>query len=148
MNDLGKMTPEEFDKQPWLKRMLFNIKFEIESFFDYYVLRPWHTFNVCVSNLWKYKKIICQDRWWDYSFMLNLLHFKLKDMYDNWGVRTHYIGDYDDKELLGDMLEDLEWMLDDENELRYSSQEYEKEYKRRSKRFWGRMDRHHRKFWD
>jgi len=105
----------------------------------------WKSKMTCILNLWKWRKVICNDRWWDYSFMLEILLFKLKDMEENWGTRTHYVGDYDDKKILQELIEDLEWMLDEENEF---LDNYAEEYKKRSRRFWGRMDRHHRKFWD
>jgi hypothetical protein len=66
-------------------------------------------------------------------------------MEENWGKNTHYVNDYKDKDILKSLLDDLEWMLDDENEL---NDGYSEEYKKRSKRFFGRLDRGHRKLWD
>jgi hypothetical protein len=110
------------------------------------ILIPFQSFSYCVNNLIKWRRIICQDRWYDYAFMLEILLFKLKDMNNYWGTSTHYQGDYDDKKILEELIEDLEWMLN--VELDDTTESYWKEYKKRSKRFWGRMDRHHTKFWD
>ena len=44
-------------------------------------------------NFWKFRKIIFRDRFWDYSFLVEILVFKLKDMEDNWVKNTHYEGD-------------------------------------------------------
>jgi hypothetical protein len=80
--------------------------------------------------------------------MHRLLLFKLKDMEQHWGKDTHYVNDLDDKETLQKLIEDLEWMMDDEKEFSAEHDNYMKEYKKRSARFYGRLDRNHRKLWD
>jgi hypothetical protein len=126
--------------------MFENIKFNIKYFWDNTIILQFNSIVQCITNFIKWRKVICRDRWWDYSFMLELLLFKLKDMNKYWGTSTHYQGDLDDKKILEEMIEDLEWMLNDD--IDDTTDSYWKEYKKRSKRFWGRMDRHHLKFWD
>ena len=132
-------------QKPWLTRKLENISFEISYWWNNSILYPIRSFKKGISNLWKWRKIIWKDRWWDYYYLLELLRFKLQDMENHWGKDTHYVNDYDEKKILQDMIEDLEWMLNDENELKDG---YQEEYKKRSKRFFGRLDRHHKKLWD
>ena len=78
-------------------------------------------------------------------------------MEKHWGNDTQYVNDLNEKDTLKKLIEDLEWMLDDNNEFNYVEgsgdlkekyKKYNDEYKRRSTRFFGRLDRHHRKFWD
>ncbi len=44
-----------------------------------------------IKNLWTYKSIIWNDRWYDYSYIFKLLEFKLKDTIKNWD-KAHYVG--------------------------------------------------------
>lgn len=122
-----------------------DTKFEIEWNFNHYIMTPVRNFRRGIENLFKYRKLIWEDRWWDYYFLLEMLKFKLKDMEEKWGSETHYVNDLDEKETLKKLIEDLEWMLDDENEFKDG---YEEEYKKRSRSFFGRLDRNHRKLWD
>lgn len=132
------------EKNIWQHRWE-GLKFEIDYFWKNSIIVPIREFFRGIFNLWKWRKIIWRDRWWDYYFFLGILRFKLKDMEEHWGTSTHYVGDYEDKKIIKELLEDLDWMLDDEHEF---NKDYEEEYKKRSKRFFGRLDRHHRKFWD
>lgn len=50
-------------------------------------------FFIGLYNFWKFRKIIFRDRFWDYSFLVEMIVFKLKDMEDNWVKNTHYEGD-------------------------------------------------------
>jgi hypothetical protein len=139
-------------KETWLQK----IKFKITYFYENSIMIPIKQKITCLSNLWKWRKVICKDRWWDYSFMLEILLFKLKDMNSHWGTSTHYQGDLDDKKILEELIEDLEWMVNVDdyspdrkfNNIADEMKYIDEEYKKRSSRFWGRMDRHHRKFWD
>jgi len=127
------------------KKTWENIQFEISYFVTSSIIGPFRSFIHGLDNFRRYRKVIWRDRWWDYSFLLELLHFKLTDMEKNWGNNTHYVGDYEDKKILQEIIEDLEWMMDEDNSL---AKDYEAEYKKRSRRMFGRLDRHHRKFWD
>jgi hypothetical protein len=112
---------------------------------DYYIVGPWKNFVNGIHNFKKYRKLIWNDRWWDYYFFMKMLRFKLKDMEENWGKNTHYVGDQNDKDILKKVIDDLDWMLDDKNDFKDGHNE---EYKKRSKRAFGYIDRHHRKWWD
>jgi chaperonin cofactor prefoldin len=60
-----------------------DAKFEINYFFND-LRHKWTDFKNGVINLWKYKKLIWNDRWWDSVFLHNMIKFKIKDMRDNW----------------------------------------------------------------
>ena len=107
------------------------------------IVYPWKDLKYCINNLFKWRKIICNDRWWDYAFLLELLKFKLEDMNYFWGRHTHYVGDYDDKKILEELIEDINFLIEYDGE-----PEKEKEYKKVSNRFWSKLGRHYQKFWD
>lgn len=121
-------------------------KWELNYFLSNKFLYPYKNIKNGFSNLIKYRSIIWHDRWWDYSFTLNMLLFKLKDTEEHWGKDTHYVNDLDDKKMIQEIIEDLEWMVDENND--DFSNNFEEEYKKRSKRMFGKLDRNHRKFWD
>ncbi len=136
---------EEKNKSKW--RIIWDdFTYELDHQWNRWFRQPYRNVVNGVSNCWKWRKIIWGDRWWDYYFLMRILQFKLKEMEKHWGVDTHYVNDLDDKQKLKELIEDLDWMLnDDVDDL---TKDYEEEYKKRSKRFFGRLDRHHRKFWD
>jgi len=135
----------KYKKRHIIVESLHNFLFEIEYWIRQYILNPFLSFKKGLINLWKWRKIIWRDRWWDYYFLLEILRFKLEDMYENWGNNTHYVDDYKEKDLIKDLLDDLNWLINDENEFKDG---YADEYKKRSKRFFSKLDRNHRKLWD
>lgn len=63
------------------------------------------------SNFYKYRKVIWNDRWWDYHFMTELLYCKIQDMYNNWDNSTGLDSDVE-KEILFKMLKKLDIIRD------------------------------------
>lgn len=133
------------DTRKWYAKWWETFKEDTSWNWNHYISAPRRNFFRGIDNLRKYRKLIWEDRFWDHYFFLELLRFKLKDMEENWGVNTHYVGDQEDKDILKKVIEDLDWMLDDD---KHFDDGYEEEYKRRSKRAFGYIDRHHRKWWD
>jgi hypothetical protein len=144
IDHLNSKCPDE-EKLPFYIRWYEDLKFEIIYWWENSIIYPIKSFLKGIDNLWRWRKIIWKDRWWDYYYLLEILRFKLKDMEEHWGKDTHYVKDYEEKESLKKLIEDLEWMIDDTNEFEDG---YMDEYKKRSKRFFGRLDRGHRKLWD
>jgi len=91
-------------------------------------------------NFKRWWKIIQEDSWTDYEYLLILIRFKLQDMYDNWGRNTYYIGDLEDKAILKQLLDDINLMIN----IKIKT---DKEYQKISSRFFRKLDRHHTKFW-
>ncbi len=137
---------ENIDSLPKSKfrTWLNNIQWEINWTTHRYIGAPIRSFTKGVHNLIKYRKLIWNDRWWDYSFFMEMILFKLKDTEEHWGKNTHYIGDQDDKDTLKKIVEDLEWLINADE----FQEGYAEEYKKRSRSVFGRLDRNHRKFWD
>ncbi len=134
------------DKAKKTKADMFweDVRWEIEYRWDHWFYYPYRNMMQGFGNLRKYRKLIWNDRWYDYSFLLELMLFKLKDTEEHWGVDTHYVNDLDDKEILKKLVEDLEWMINTDE----FNEGYTEEYKKRSRSFFGRLDRQHRKLWD
>lgn len=110
-----------------------NNKFEDIKYEIIYKLRNIKYFFLSIgtglTNLWKWKKIIYSDRWWDYSFFMTILKFKLETMYDNWD-NSHYVGSEYEKEELKTLIKLLE-KIEEVDELDPQSAElYDELYRR------------------
>ena len=58
---------------------------EVIEDIDYKRHSCWSSFKwffIGLYNFWKFRKIIFRDRFWDYSFLVEILVFKLKDMHN------------------------------------------------------------------
>ena len=75
-------------------------------------------------NFWKFRKIIFRDRFWDYSFLVEILVFKLKDMEDNWVKNTHYEGDKFTKGRITVLRKRIESLEDDIQEIEERYMDY------------------------
>ncbi len=72
------------------------------------------TFTSGIANLWKWKKIIWNDRWWDHDYFYEMMLFKLKDMESHWGSDTNGENDKDVKLILQSLIDDLEMLKEDD----------------------------------
>ena len=78
--------------------LMEDIKFEIDYFYDSQMSKIL-SIKKGIKNLWMYRKLIWNDRWYDFSFLHNLMRFKINDMAQNWGS-SHYVGsEYEEKQL-------------------------------------------------
>jgi hypothetical protein len=46
-----------------------------------------------IINLWKFRKVVWDWRWYDYSYQLDVIVFQLQELEKVWGKKTHYVGD-------------------------------------------------------
>ena len=136
----GTVKDKKTGVSAWWDDVVWEINYQLREWFYY----PYRRVTVGFENLIKYRSLIWNDRWYDHSFLMELMLFKLKDMEKRWGKDTHYIGDLDEKDTLKKLIVDLEWMLEADE----FDKNYAEEYKKKSRSFFGRMDRNHRKFWD
>ena len=130
-----------------MKEALETLKEEI-TYMYYRMYYKYLDVKTGIKNLWKFRKIVYRDRWWDYSFMLDMIEFKLKDMEKHWGKDTSYVGDKFTAGRLKVILKDLEDYREffDGDEF-VNIKDYKKIKKERSKkmnRFWKNLPR----FWD
>lgn len=71
-----------------LNEVVEDIDYKRHSWFN-----SFKSFFNGLYNFWKFRKIIFRDRFWDYSFLIDIIVFKLKDMEEHWVKYTHYEGD-------------------------------------------------------
>lgn len=86
--------------------MYEDIKFEIEYFISN-IRSKFYGILQGFKNFWKYKSLIWNDRWYDYSYLHRYLRFKLNDMQVNW-KDSHYIGFEHEEQLLTELVELLD----------------------------------------
>jgi len=98
------------------KEYILDIKFEIIYFLDSIKYSIKSVYNG-IKNFWKWKKIIWNDRWYDYSFLDEIIRFKLTNMKNHWRKDTHYVGDWDERLLLERLVEILDEIDYIENEM-------------------------------
>lgn len=69
------------------KELLDGIKLEVKE----RIIHPFKSIKKGIYNYWIYRKIIWNDRWYDHSFFISLIDFKLQTLIDNWD-NSNYIG--------------------------------------------------------
>ena len=95
-----------------LNEVIEDIDYKRHSFWS-----SFKGFFIGLYNFWKFRKIIFRDRFWDYSFLVEILVFKLKDMEDNWVKNTHYEGDKFTKGRITVLRKRIESLEDDIQEI-------------------------------
>jgi len=102
-----------------------DVKFEVGYFFDHTIRYPFNSFVKGIKNLVMYRKIIWNDRWWDYAFLDRLVKFKLEDMEKHWHMDTHYCFDWNEKLLLNRLTEILSEIenIEDNSDAPFKEQE-------------------------
>jgi hypothetical protein len=84
-----------------------DLKFELEYFWNNRIMYPIRVVKNGFKNYWYYRKVIWNDRWWDYGFLHVLLRHKLNQMAKGW-ENAHYCGSEYDKEYLHELVELLD----------------------------------------
>lgn len=107
-----------------------------------------------IKNFWKYKKVIANDRWYDYQFIFNLLEFKLKDNIKNWD-NAHYIGSNFTKlrmQVILNRIEEFQTNLENIQEMYYFKEISKEEYKKLKNELidktWKTFGKNITRFWD
>lgn len=60
-----------------------------------------------IKSFWYWRKIIWNNRWWDYGYLLYLIEHQLRLMADNWD-KSHYVGSEEEKAEIEESLRLLE----------------------------------------
>lgn len=107
-----------------------------------------------IKNFWKYRKVIWNDRWYDYQPIFNILEFKLKDTIKNWD-KAHYVGSHFTKlrmQITLNRIEEYQVNLENIQELYYLKKIDKKEYIRLKdellNKTWKSLGRNITRFWD
>lgn len=106
------------------------------------------------KNFWKYRKVIWNDRWYDYSYIFKLLEFKLKDTIKNWD-NAHYVGSHFTKlrmQITLNRIEEYQVNLENIQELYFTKKIDRKEYlllkEELLNKTWKSLGRNIIRFWD
>jgi hypothetical protein len=95
-------------KQSWFE--------DIKDFFKEFKYNiGYYSIKNGLQNFWLYRKIIWEDRWFDYSYFDKLVKFKLQTMVDNWD-KSHYVCSDKDKNNMAEVIllfNDIEKYEDD-----------------------------------
>ena len=85
------LTEEEYKKHK-KKRIFKNIIEDIKYWYNNLIIFVvFYNIKNGIKNLWIYKSIIWNDRWYDYSYIFKILEFKLEQNIKNWD-KSHYVG--------------------------------------------------------
>lgn len=139
------------DKKSSIKDKIEDIKTWCRNLFIF----DWY-YNIKngVKNFWKYRSVIWNDRWYDYSYIFKLLEFKIKDTLDNWD-KAHYIGSHFTKlrmQVLLNRIEEYQTNLENLQELLYQKKISKDEYiilkDMLLNKTWKSLGRNITRFWD
>ena len=132
-----------------------DIKEDIEIWYNnLFIFDIFYNIKHGIKNLWKYKSVIWNDRWYDYQYIFSLLEFKLKDTIKNWD-NAHYVGSEFTKkrmQILLNRIEEYTVNLENLEELYYTKKISKTEYNKRKddliNKTWKSLGRNITRFWD
>ena len=132
-----------------------DIKEDIEIWYNnLFIFDILYNIKHGIKNLWKYKSVIWNDRWYDYQYIFSLLEFKLKDTIKNWD-NAHYVGSEFTKkrmQVLLNRIEEYAVNLENLEELYYTKKISKTEYNKRKddliNKTWKSLGRNITRFWD
>ena len=99
---------------------------------------------VAKRNYKRWKEVIDIDNDYHFVYLLVIIRHKLKLIEEMWGKYTDHEKDYEEKEKLQELIDDVDWLI---NEILLGDYKSE-EYKKRSKSFFNKLDRIHTKLID
>lgn len=107
-----------------------------------------------LKNLWTYKSVIWNDRWYDYDYIMKILLFKLKYNIENWD-KAHYVGsEFTKKRMIVcyNRLEEYNTNLENLQELLFTKKILKCEFKTKRAKLindtWNSFGRNIQRFWD
>ena len=107
---------EEYNNRKWYIKITDKVRCCFNN-----IPLGYDSFLQGIKNLIKYRKLIWSDRWYDSTFLHQMLRFKLNDMAQEW-KNAHYVGsEYEEKLLkeLVQLLDDIDALEDDFNPATY-----------------------------
>ena len=148
------LTEEEYKKHK-KKRIFKNIIEDIKYwYYSLFIFDVFYNIKNGIKNLWIYKSIIWNDRWYDYSYIFKILEFKLEQNNKNWN-KAHYVGsEFTKKRMIICLQRIQEYNTNLENlqELLFTKKisklEYLKQKDKLLNRTWKSFGRNIQRFWD
>jgi hypothetical protein len=131
-----KRIEKEIDDEYFYEKVIWNIKYffsdlkmNIKSFFT------------GLHNFWKFRSDIYHWRWYDYSFLHNVLKARLIDMRDNW-KNSHYKGSEEEEAMLIELVNILDEIERIEDKCDYkNNKEIDDLYEEFGKKLFGKTDK-------
>ena len=148
------LTEEEYKKHK-KKRIFKNIIEDIKYwYYSLFIFDVFYNIKNGIKNLWIYKSIIWNDRWYDYSYIFKILEFKLEQNIKNWN-KAHYVGsEFTKKRMIICLQRIQEYNTNLENlqELLFTKKisklEYLKQKDKLLNKTWKSFGRNIQRFWD
>ena len=107
-----------------------------------------------VKNFWNYKSVIWNDRWYDHSYIIAVLKFKLQQNIKQWD-KAHYVGSEFTKGrmiICLQRIEEFDTNLENLQELWYTKKITKDEFNELKKELlmktWYSLGRNIQRFWD
>lgn len=151
---LNDAIKKDKDKKRTFLDFKEDIFFEINYFFNKHFSERYYNIKNAIKNYFKYRKVISNDRWYDYQFIFNLLEFKLKDNIKNWD-KAHYVGSNFTKlrmQIILNRIEEYQTNLETLQELYYlkkiSKEQYLFEKNKLLDKTWKTFGKNITRFWD
>ena len=147
------LTEEEYKNHK--KRIFKNLTEDIKYWYNNLIIFDmFYNIKNGIKNLWIYKSIIWNDRWYDYSYIFKILEFKLEQNIKNWD-KAHYVGsEFTKKRMIICLQRIQEYNTNLENlqELLFTKKisklEYLKQKDKLLNRTWKSFGRNIQRFWD
>ena len=142
-------------ERPKNKIALNNLKEDIIYWYrNLFIFDILYNIKNGIKNLWTYKSIIWNDRWYDYSYIFKLLEFKLKDTIKNWD-KAHYVGSEFTKlrmQIILNRIQEYQTNLENLQELYFTKKISKSEYivlkEELLNKTWKTLGRNITRFWD
>ena len=146
------ISEQEFKSRKYsFKYLKEDITYWCHNLFIFDIL---HNIQNGIKNFWTYRKVIWNDRWYDYQPIFNILEFKLKDTIKNWD-KAHYVGSHFTKlrmQINLNRIEEYQVNLENIQELYYLKKIDKKQYIRFKdellNKTWKSLGRNITRFWD
>jgi hypothetical protein len=158
LDDDFQSFDEMFEKAQYEEEYKHRVKDKMEDIQIWYknlfIFDIYYNIKNGIKNLWTYRKVIWNDRWYDYSYMFKLLEFKLKDTIKSWDG-AHYVGSGFTKkrmQIVLNRIEEYETNLDNLQEMYFLKKIDRKEYlllkEELLNKTWKSFGRNITRFWD
>lgn len=138
----------------YIKYLIKDKLEDIQIWYTHTILYPYWDVIDGIRNYWTYRKIIYNDRWYDYSYILTLLEFKLQDTINQWD-KSHYVGSNFTKlrmiiilNRLKEYDNDLNWLHEQYYSGLITKQQYNLSKQQLLNKTWNCLGRNITRFWD
>lgn len=153
-DELDEKSIKELESKSNFRLALDDLKFEIEYFLDNKIYSVYYNIKNGIKNFWNYKSVIWNDRWYDHSYIIAVIKFKLQQNINQWD-KAHYVGSNFTKKrmiVILNRLEEFETNLENIEDMYYNKNITKYEFIELKNKIindtWFVLGKNIRKFWD